>query len=104
MVSLDGTGNDDSNDEVNRLVNLLESSEQGPANVAETGERDRRIRNTLDHLPESMHAVIQLVYYQGMKYREAAEVLDIPVGTVKSRLHAAIARLSDEWSEKNIAE
>ena len=27
-----------------------------------------------------MHAVIQLVYYQGMKYREAAEVLDIPVG------------------------
>lgn len=104
MVSLDGTGNDDSGDEVNRLVNLLESAEVGPDTVAEQSERDRRIRHTLDSLPESMHAVIQLVYYQGMKYREAAEVLDIPVGTVKSRLHAAIARLTDVWSEQNKVE
>jgi RNA polymerase sigma-70 factor (ECF subfamily) len=36
-----------------------------------------------------------LVYFQGLKYREAAEVLDIPVGTVKSRLHAAIQKLNE---------
>ena len=104
MVSLDGNGSDDTGDEVSRLVNLLESDESGPDSVAEQSERDHRVRTTLDGLPESMHAVIQLVYYQGMKYREAAQVLDIPVGTVKSRLHAAIARLTDVWSQQNKVE
>jgi RNA polymerase sigma-70 factor (ECF subfamily) len=46
-----------------------------------------------------MQQVIQLVYYQGLKYREAADVLGIPVGTVKSRLHAAVQRLGLLWDE-----
>ncbi len=100
MVSLDQHAGEGS-DEIGQLADLLESGEAGPRETAQRGERDRRIRATLDGLPESMHAVIQLVYYQGMKYREAAEVLEIPVGTVKSRLHAAIARLTDEWSQSN---
>jgi RNA polymerase sigma-70 factor (ECF subfamily) len=49
-----------------------------------------------------MYAVVNLVYYQGMKYREAAEVLDIPVGTVKSRVHAAIARLGEVWNTNQV--
>jgi RNA polymerase sigma-70 factor (ECF subfamily) len=46
-----------------------------------------------------MQQVIILVYYQGLKYREAAEVLGIPVGTVKSRLHAAVQRLGTIWTD-----
>ena len=46
--------------------------------------------------------VVHLVYYQGMKYREAADVLEIPVGTVKSRLHAAIAKLTESWDDTHI--
>ncbi len=103
MVSLDQAMGEES-DEVNRLVNLLESGEAGPQQSAQSDERDRRVRATLNGLPESMHAVIQLVYYQGMKYREAAEVLEIPVGTVKSRLHAAIAKLTDVWSQSSQVE
>jgi RNA polymerase sigma-70 factor (ECF subfamily) len=34
-----------------------------------------------------------------MKYREAADVLGIPVGTVKSRLHAALLKLNESWQE-----
>jgi RNA polymerase sigma-70 factor, ECF subfamily len=44
---------------------------------------------------------VMLVYYQGMKYREAAEVLGIPVGTVKSRLHAAILKLNEAWTHSH---
>ena len=40
----------------------------------------------------SYHVVL-LIYYQGPKYRDAAEVLSIPEGTVKSRMHAAIHKL-----------
>ncbi len=46
-----------------------------------------------------MQQVIHLVYYQGLKYREAADALGIPVGTVKSRLHAAVQRLGLLWDE-----
>ena len=96
MVSLDRPREFESED-VGRLVDLLESNDSDPADTVQQGERRKMVRQTLDQLPETMHAVVQLVYYQGMKYREAADVLDIPVGTVKSRLHAAIARLSDVW-------
>jgi RNA polymerase sigma-70 factor (ECF subfamily) len=40
------------------------------------------------------------VYYQGIKYREAAEVLGIPVGTVKSRLNAALHKLHEAWQAR----
>lgn len=101
MLSLDGGSGEEPGDEINRLANLLESGEAGPEDLARVAERDQQIRATLDRLPESMNAIIHLVYYQGMKYREAAEVLEIPVGTVKSRMHAAIARLTEHWSETN---
>ncbi len=100
MVSLDQANEQDHQD-VGRLVNLLESGDPNPADSAQSAERDHLVRETLAQLPESMHAVIQLVYYQGMKYREAAEVLEIPVGTVKSRLHAAVSKLSDVWEQTN---
>lgn len=100
MVSLDQSveGEDD---DIGRLVSLLESQELNPADTAQIGERSQLMQQTLDQLPESMHAVIHLVYYQGMKYREAAEVLQVPVGTVKSRLHAAIAKLTEVWSDNH---
>ena len=101
MVSLD-TPREQDHESVGRLVNLLESGELGPKDSAVRDEANRLVRETLDQLPESMLAVIHLVYYQGMKYREAADVLGIPVGTVKSRLHSAIARLTDEWKTSQV--
>ena len=56
--------------------------------------RTRLVRAALERLPEALKQVIMLVYYQGLKYREAAEALSIPVGTVKSRLHAAVRKLN----------
>ena len=101
MVSLD-TPREQEHEDVGRLVNLLESSDMDPLDTAQAVERDQLVRKTLEQLPESMNAVIQLVYFQGMKYREAAEVLDVPVGTVKSRLHAAIAKLTDVWKTSRV--
>lgn len=48
-------------------------------------------------LPEPMKAVLELVYHRGLKYREVADALGIPLGTVKSRLHAAVHRLNLVW-------
>ncbi|NJN00695.1 MAG: hypothetical protein HC793_03640 [Aquincola sp.] len=42
-----------------------------------------------------MYSVVQLVYFQGLKYREAAETLNVPVGTIKSRGHRGRAMLRE---------
>jgi RNA polymerase sigma-70 factor (ECF subfamily) len=57
-------------------------------------EREQLVREAIDQLPDALAQVVMLVYYQGLKYREAADVLSIPVGTVKSRLHAAVHKLN----------
>ena len=46
-------------------------------------------------LPEEQRLVFVLSENQGMKYAEISEVLEIPVGTVKSRMHAAVRRLRE---------
>lgn len=99
MVSLDRVGME--GEEVGKLVDLLVSSDEDPADHAVHFERGDWVREALGELTDQMRSVVQLVYYEGMKYREAAEVLSIPVGTVKSRLHSAIARLNECWAEAN---
>jgi len=94
MVSLDRRASAGGQDEeAGSLVELLDGDEPGPVDRLESDEQARRVRKAVDRLPESLRQVLLLVYYQGLKYREAADVLSIPVGTVKSRLHAAIRKL-----------
>jgi RNA polymerase sigma-70 factor (ECF subfamily) len=49
--------------------------------------RDEEVRAALSALPEAYLAPLLLIYLEGMKYREVAEVLELPMGTVMSRLH-----------------
>jgi RNA polymerase sigma-70 factor (ECF subfamily) len=77
------------------------SREADPADQAGDAERNELMQQALGELPEQMQAAVQLVYYQGLKYREAADALSIPVGTVKSRVHAAIQRLTEFWHSRH---
>ncbi len=104
MVSLDRRNQIDSEGDVGSLMQLLEGKEPGAASNLEREEREAWIRQAIEELPEQLRGALTLVYYQGMKYREAAEVLGIPVGTVKSRLHAAILKLNEAWHETHPTE
>jgi RNA polymerase sigma-70 factor (ECF subfamily) len=53
----------------------------------------------LERLPDDLRTTLILQVYEGLKYREVARVLNIPVGTVKSRLHTAMQRLREELKE-----
>ena len=70
--------------------------EHGPDDDATPGRE--RVRASVDRLPDFLRQVVILAYYQGLKYREIADILDIPVGTVKSRLHAALVKLQEAWA------
>lgn len=93
-VSLNGYGDDD---DTGRLIDMLVSEAPSPHTQANKAEEGDWISKRLNELPENLRMVVHLVYYQGLKYREAAEALSIPVGTVKSRLHTAILKLTDAW-------
>jgi RNA polymerase sigma-70 factor (ECF subfamily) len=75
------------------LVDLLVSGGEGPLAELEGEERRDWVRRSVAKLPETLRQTLVLAYHQELKYREIAEILKIPVGTVKSRLHAALAKL-----------
>ena len=99
-VSLNHPGTEDGS-QVAQLMDLLESDEAGPLRHLQTAERRQWVQSALNGLPEHLRTVVLLVYFQGLKYREAADTLSIPVGTVKSRLHAAILKLNEAWYSTN---
>lgn len=99
-VSLDRAGKSE-NAEVGSLVDLLPSAEAGPSERFELAERSEWVRRAVAALPEQLQQAVSLVYFRGLKYREAAVELEVPVGTVKSRLHSAVGRLGQQWRDSH---
>jgi RNA polymerase sigma-70 factor (ECF subfamily) len=97
-VSLEQAHETSSNGEAARLMQALESPSPGPMEQAASAEDRVLIRTCVDRLPEHLRQTLILAYYQGLKYREIADILGIPVGTVKSRLHAALGKFHELWS------
>ena len=64
--------------------------------TAVLAERRLQVRDALDTLPAESRALVALHYTAGLSLRETAAALGLPVGTVKSRLHAALNRLRGE--------
>ena len=61
-----------------------------------------QMQSLLLQLPSDQWECVRRVYFEDMKYNEVAADLRIPIGTVKSRLHAAIVRLHDTYDRKDI--
>jgi RNA polymerase sigma-70 factor (ECF subfamily) len=76
---------------------LRELSTYPPAEPGADSVDRGELRERVAELPENMRAVLLLRYYEGMSEAEMAEALDVPRGTVKSRLHAALRRLRGEY-------
>jgi RNA polymerase sigma-70 factor (ECF subfamily) len=102
LVSLDRP-NRVQHDELGSLVDVLTSRESEPASGIEQGERKEWVRQAVAALPEQLRSAVRLVYFRGLKYREAADELEVPVGTVKSRLHSAVKRLGEAWAQAHPA-
>jgi len=88
-----------SGEEVGSLMEIVVSQDLGPQAKAENSERTEWIHGAVGNLPDTLQSAVQLVYFRGMKYSDAAQVLSIPVGTIKSRLHSALKSLGQSWRE-----
>ena len=69
-----------------------------PSEAAERGERRRVVLECVDTLGPKHKVVVVLHYLNGLNLAEIAEIVDVPVGTVKSRLHYALRKLRVQLS------
>lgn len=70
-----------------------------PERVRARDELREKLESAIADLPGSQREVFVLKEFQALKYREIAELLDVPIGTVMSRLYAARQRLADRLGE-----
>jgi len=70
-----------------------------PSQQAEQTERCRQVREALAALPEEYRSILTLREIDGCCYETIAEILDLPIGTVRSRLHRARLELRDQLKE-----
>ena len=87
-----------------RFVDLMESDQELPDAKLLDSEQIDSVRNAVDHLPSHLREILLLSYFQQMSYVQIADSLQIPLGTVKSRLHAAVAAFSQTWQASNTEE
>ncbi len=85
---------DDAAGDTQPILETLASAESTPDIRLADDERAESVRSALLELAEPYRVVVILRHYEGLKFREIAEVLDIPEGTVKSRMAEALSQLN----------
>ena len=71
------------------------SDEPGPLERAESAWLSRRVHRAVEELPEHQRTLIRLAYWGQLSQSEIATQLGIPIGTIKTRTRAALARLAE---------
>jgi len=79
------------------MLNTVTSDRTLPYEELQKGETATRVGQIISNMPENLREILGLAYFQGFSYKQMAEILSIPIGTVKSRLHTAVGRFAKEW-------
>jgi RNA polymerase sigma-70 factor, ECF subfamily len=104
VLSLDSVREDASGGHSVPLSATVPSREEDPRESAVSQETASCVREAMSQLSEPTQLLLNLAFYQGMKYADIAEILGVPVGTVKSRVFNAMRKLNDYWRRKQWSE
>lgn len=85
--------------EGNSFVDLMEIDVSAPDERLDATERDALVQRAVDRLSPTLKEILLLAYFQRLSYAQIADELEIPLGTVKSRLHAAVASFAKSWQQ-----
>jgi len=89
----------DESDSGRRFIHLFASDIAAPDEELLADEKRRMVRTVLEAMPEKLREVLVLAYFHRFPYKDIGEIVDIPLGTVKSRLHAAVASFGEAYRE-----
>jgi RNA polymerase sigma-70 factor, ECF subfamily len=90
-------GDDDSGE----FIDLMQSAAPMPDEPMERRELQQQVHKTVMNMPEHLREILLLSYFHQFPYKQISDILSIPLGTVKSRLHAAVAHFADRWRAMN---
>lgn len=79
------------------LGSMQPANTESPHSMLERAEMEQRVRRAVDRMPVHLREILLLSYFRRLSYNEISDSLQIPLGTVKSRLHAAVAHFAVRW-------
>lgn len=86
------------------VLNTLISVDIVPYKELEKSETAWKVRQIIANMPEKLREILILAYFNKFSYKQMAQIVGIPIGTVKSRLHTAVGCFAKEWKESSGAE
>lgn len=98
---LDANVGGGSDDEGGRFIDLMQATIAMPDDAMQKQELQDRVRKIVASMPHHFREILLLSYFHQFPYKQISDMLDIPLGTVKSRLHAAVANFADRWQATN---
>lgn len=98
-VPLDAPLSGDGESGGQRFFDLMADDGPSPmANVA-SSEQAELVRKIVDQMPPALREVLVMAYFHHFPYKDMAEMLNIPLGTVKSRLHSAVGHFGEQFKK-----
>jgi RNA polymerase sigma-70 factor (ECF subfamily) len=94
---LDATVGGSAADDKTSYADLMPADIPPPDESLLNFETREAVQKIVDRMPENLRMVLLLSYFHGFAYKDIAEMLDVPLGTVKSRLHAAVRYFAKQW-------
>lgn len=88
-------------EEGGEFIDLMQSTVELPEEPMARKETQDKVQQVVNSLPEHLREILMLSYFSMFPYRQIADILGIPLGTVKSRLHAAVATFAEKWKSAN---
>ena len=82
--------------EEDTVTRQIEDTGPTPDVVVQTRERDQLLKDAIQTLPEYQRAMVVFYHFQGKSYEEIADIMNLPIGTVKSRLNRARLALKEK--------
>jgi RNA polymerase sigma-70 factor (ECF subfamily) len=92
-----GTMSDSDEMSFDDMLGVLTSEEERPYDDLEKGEIAANVRRIIADIPDNLREILVMAYFNHFSYKQMSDVLRIPIGTVKSRLHTAVGRFAKDW-------
>ncbi len=94
---LDATIGGAGSEQTATYADLMPADVPAPDEAILNLETREAVQKIISGMPENLRTVLLLSYFNEFAYKEIAEILDVPLGTVKSRLHAAVGHFAKQW-------
>ena len=78
-------------------ADLLPTDIPAPEETLSNFETESTVKQIVSDMPENLRVALLLSYFHELPYKEIADILGVPLGTVKSRIHAAVKHFAQKW-------